>query len=136
MPATLDWSAVKDNDQLHEDNNEWCLTEAFAQFGWGYGLFHTLGMNSITEENVGEVWARMSIIQALTFKGAFFFKWDGENQVPFPVTRKDIVRRIGLKSNYSTLTRAKWITERLKPLMDVCVDETLDTLPAKELQVS
>lgn len=136
MPATGDWSAVKDWEELHKDNDQWVITEAFMTFGWGYGLFDTIGMNSITEENVGEVWARMSIIQALTFKGSLFRMWDGEKEVPLPITRDDIMRRIGLKSNYRNLTRAKWITERLKPLMDTCVEETVGLLPEKELQVS
>lgn len=136
MPATGDWSAVADWKELHEDNDQWVITEAFMTFGWGYGLFDTIGMNSITEDNVGEVWARMSIIQALTFKGSLFRLWDGEKEVRLPITREDIVRRIGLKSNYSTMTRAKWITERLKPLMDTCIEETVNTLPVKELQVT
>ena len=82
--------------------------------------------------NVGEVWARLSIVQALTPKGAFFTKWEDYQKVPVPITREDVIRRIGLRSNYSTLTRAKWITTRLKPIMDDSAEDTLGRLPSNE----
>jgi hypothetical protein len=121
MPVNADWSAVRDWEQLHEDDNEAQLTEAFMTFGWGYGLFDLIGLSELTEQNIGEAWARLAVMQALTERGAFFSKWTGEESIPLPITRADLERRIGLKSNYSNLTRTAWQTKKFKVFMDVAV---------------
>jgi len=119
MPATADWSAVRDWEQLHSDEWQYQITEAFMTFGWGYGLFDTIGMSELTADNVGEAWARLAVVQALvTNNGAFFSKWTGEESIPLPLTRADLERRIGLKSNYSNLTRTQWQSKKFKVLMD------------------
>jgi hypothetical protein len=121
MPVNADWSAVRDWEQLHADDNEAQLTEAFMTFGWGYGLFDLIGLSELTEQNIGEAWARLAVMQALTEKGAFFTKWTGTESIPLPITRADLERRIGLKSNYSNLTRTAWQTKKFKVFMDVAV---------------
>jgi hypothetical protein len=116
MAVNADWSDVRDWEQLHTDEWEYQLTEAFMTFGWGYGLFDIIGLGELTEDNVGEAWARFAVAQALV--GRFFSNWDGENSVPVLITKADLERRIGLKSNYSNLTRTAWQTKKLKILMD------------------
>lgn len=116
MSVDADWSAIRDHELLHADDWEHQLTCAFLVQPMGYGLFDVIGLGSITEDNVGEVWARFSVAQALC--GQFFNNWDGEKTTPVLITKADIVRRIGLKSNYSNLTRTAWQTKKLKFLMD------------------
>jgi hypothetical protein len=117
MSVDADWSAIRDHEELHADDWEHQLTTAFLTQGWGYGLFDIIGLGSITEDNVGEVWARFSVAQTLC--GQFFNHWDGEKTTPVLITKADIVRRIGLKSNYSNLTRTQWQTKKFKVLMDI-----------------
>ena len=119
MSVDADWSAIRDHELLHADDWEHQLTCAFLFQPMGYGLFDVIGLGSITEDNVGEVWARFSVAQALC--GQFFNNWDGEKTTPVLITKADIVRRIGLKSNYSNLTRAQWQTKKFKFLMDNAV---------------
>jgi hypothetical protein len=117
MSVDADWSAIRDHELLHADDWEHQLTCAFLFQPMGYGLFDVIGLGSITEDNVGEVWARFSVAQALC--GQFFNNWDGEKTTPVLITKADIVRRIGLKSNYSNLTRTAWQTKKFKVLMDI-----------------
>jgi hypothetical protein len=116
MSVNADWSAIRDHEELHADDWEHQLTTAFLTLTWGYGLLDIVGLGSITEDNVGEFWARFSVAQTLC--GQFFSNWDGEKSVPVLITRADIERRIGLKSNYSNLTRTQWQSKKLKVLMD------------------
>lgn len=128
MAVNADWSKVRDHEELHKDDNQWKLTEAFMTFGYGYGLFDYIGMNSLTEANVAEAWMRLSLMQSLTPKGAFFHLWTGTESVPVPVTLDDLVRRIGLRSNYSTMTRSAWMTKKLKLVFDARVNELTESL--------
>jgi len=132
MPVRADWSGVVDYVALHEDDYQRALTQSFYTAGWGYGWFDVLGISDITAENVGEVWARLSILQGMGVIGM------RKGRERIRVTENDVIRRIGMSSNYGTLTRAKWITEKLKPIMNAVAEETLDTakLTAKELQVT
>lgn len=121
MAVNWDCTNVKDWEALHEDEYQWALTEAFLISTWGWGWFDVLGVGSITESNVGEVWARVSILQGMGVIGMTGHTIDDKVEV----TKDDVIRRIGLRSNYSNLTRAKWISEKLKPLMDL-VSEKVD----------
>lgn len=124
MAVNADWSGVRDWEQLHADDYEYALTEAFMTAGWWYGWFDVLGMSSITAENVGEVWARFATLQGL---GIIRMTGMSADETIL-VTKEDIVRRIGLKSNYSTLTRAKWITTKLKVVMDARAKEVSESV--------
>jgi hypothetical protein len=126
MSVNWDCSKVRDYKELHEDEYEWALSSAFLTSWTGFGWFDVIGFGSITEANVGEVWARVSILQGMGVIGMR----KGSERVQ--ITRADIVRRIGFHSNYSTLTRTKWISEKLKPLMDITVDDVKNSLEKAE----
>jgi len=114
MAVHWDCSAVADWETLHNDEYQWALTSAFLSSNWGYGWFDILGVGSITKDNAGEVWARLAILQGLGIIGMTGMTIDDK----VLVTCADVDRRIGLKSNYSTLTRSKWVTTKLKVIMD------------------
>lgn len=119
MAVNWDCTNVRDWETLHDDEYQWALTRAFLICSWGYGWFDVLGVGKITEENAGEVWARLSILQGMGIIGM-----SNHHDGKIEVTEADVIRRIGLLSNYSNLTRAKWISEKLKPLMDSLVEST------------
>jgi hypothetical protein len=115
MAVDADWSDVRDWEQLHEDEYEFALTRAFCTAGWSYGWFDIIGMNSITESNWREVWARFAVMQGLGVIGMTGKTIDDK----VLVTKSDIERRIGLHTNYSNLTRSAWQTKKLKVIMDI-----------------
>ena len=114
MAIDADWSDVRDWEQLHSDEYELALTHAFCWAGWGYGWFDVIGMHSITYKNAGEVWARVAIMQGLGVIGMTGMTIDDK----VLITESDIVRRIGLRTNYSTLTRSAWKTKKLELVMN------------------
>jgi hypothetical protein len=116
MPVTYDFSDVRDHELLHSDRLEWGKTEALFNGGWSLGIFDIIGMGSITEENAGEVWARLAISQGLV--GSFL----NRNGIPVLYTKEDITRRIGLRSNYSNRTRTEFF-KTVKGAMDQVVNE-------------
>ena len=117
MPVTYDFSNVRDYEELHANEMEWGKTQALFNGGWDLGIFDIIGMSSITEENAGEVWARLAIAQGLV--GSFLnAKRDNSAEVvPILYTRNDIIRRIGLRTNYSNRTRAEFF-KTVKGAMD------------------
>ena len=116
MAVTYDFSDVRDYELLHADKVEWAKTEALISGGWSLGIFDIIGMSSITEENVGEVWTRLAISQGLV--GSFL----NRNGVPVLYTKADIIRRIGLRTNYSNRTRTEFF-KTVKGAMDQVVNE-------------
>lgn len=60
-------------------------------------IWHSLntGIGTITEENVAEVWARISFVEHIY--GASLLNSEG----PRPITRDDVRKHIGLKTNAS-----------------------------------
>jgi len=115
MAVDADWSDVRNHEELHEDEYEFALTRAFCTAGWSYGWFDVLGMNSITESNWREVWARFAVMQGLGVIGMTGKTIDDK----VLVTKSDIERRIGLHTNYSNMTRSAWQTKKLKVIMDI-----------------
>jgi hypothetical protein len=111
MPVTYDFSDVRDHELLHADDLEWGKTQALFNGGWALGIFDIIGMGNITEENAGEVWARLAISQGLV--GSFL----NRGGVPVLYTQEDITRRIGLRTNYSNRTRAEFF-KTVKGAMD------------------
>ena len=128
MAVNWDCTNVRDWETLHNDEYQWALTEAFLVSTWGWGWFDVLGVGSINEENVGEVWARLSILQGMGVIGMTGMTIDDKVEV----TKEDLIRRIGLRSNYSNLTRAKWISEKLKPIMDLVASKADKALEASK----
>jgi len=127
MAVNWDCSNVRDYKELHDNEYEWALTQAFLVSNWGYGWFDILGIGAITQSNVGEVWARVSILQGMGIIGM-----TGARGAKKEITEADITRRIGLSSNYSTITRTKWISEKLKKCMDLLAEDVLKRLEKVE----
>jgi hypothetical protein len=111
MPVSYDFTDVRDHELLHTDEVEWFKTTSLFNGGIALGIFEILGVGSITEENAGEVWARLAVAQGLS--GAFI----NRGGVPIYYTHQDIVRRIGLRTNYSTRSRAEFL-KTIKRVMD------------------
>lgn len=98
MPLTWDISKVKDFEELQgEDNVEAVITTAI--------VFCTMsiGMGRITEENAAEFYARTTLVEKI--HGTFRFGGQGN----MGITIADVRRRIGLTTNVSSETRARWV---------------------------
>ncbi len=74
-----------------------------------------IGMNGITLKNVDEFFRRLNVLQTWQpeasprlFTGSLDDKVTLDNYSPTPVTLEDVQRRIGLSTNASTYTRAKF----------------------------
>lgn len=124
---SVNWSCVnvRDWETLHADDLEWEKTSILLTAGWGYGWFDSIGFGSITEANVGEVWVRMNILQSLV--GAPLSRWTGKVSEPIYFTKDDIIRRIGLSSNYSTKSHAVFM-KGVKAIMDAKAKEIADSV--------
>ena len=100
-----DWQKVA----MREENGaEGSKTEAL--------IFATMsvGLPGITKKNVDEFFDRIGLLEKL--RGAFINHYvedgsmpGGLRQVPYYFTREDIVRRVGLHTNVSSETRAKFL---------------------------
>lgn len=71
-----------------------------------------VGIASITEENYEKVYFRVRTYEHLT-GSAMAYEREGELR-RCPLTRQDIINHIGLSTNVSTLTDAKWKEKILK----------------------
>lgn len=116
MAVNADWTRVAEHEALHSDEAEWAMTQSLCALGWGYGLLHYLGVSGITQDNIGEVCARYAVLQ-----GMRIVTWNGAAEIA--KTDKWLVRRIGISTNYPTLTRTQWLTKIVKPIMDMIADE-------------
>ena len=74
-----------------------------------------IGMNGITSRNVDEFFRRLNTLQTWKpessprlFTGSLGDKVTLDNYSPTPVTLEDVQRRIGLSTNASTYTKAKF----------------------------
>jgi len=74
-----------------------------------------IGMNGITSKNVGEFFRRLNVLQTWKpessprlFTGSLDEKVTLDNYSPTPVTLEDVQRRIGLSTNASVHTKAKF----------------------------
>lgn len=107
----LHWNMeeVEAFDEIKE-GFEWDITEAMI-----FGTM-TIGINEITAENADEVFVRLRMAEAVT--GAPFWgpKEDGGRK-SISWSHEMVTRRIGLRTNASTMTKAKFngmITRRLR----------------------
>jgi len=74
-----------------------------------------IGMNGITSKNVNEFFRRLNVLQTWKpeasprlFTGSLDDKVTLDNYSPTPVTLEDVQRRIGLSTNASVNTKAKF----------------------------
>jgi hypothetical protein len=101
---SLNWNMEKVTDvqTLHEDDNEWAITESII---WAT---MTVDLGEITEKNLDEWAYRLAMLQAVW--GANM-RCGGE---PFYLTREHVERRVGLHANVGNMTRAQWLKKLLK----------------------
>lgn len=85
--------------ELKSDNN-WAKTENLI---W---LMMGIGINEVTKENWLDVYARIAVLESID--GAYLSVHNGNNMEPAYYEPKDIVRRIGLATNVSNESFAKW----------------------------
>lgn len=92
----LTWDATKVRDYASLTDSEAAVRTAL--------VFGTLGvgLREITDDNVGEFFARLDILQRL--EGPFLTGPDGG----VAITREDVARFVGLRTNASSETRAQW----------------------------
>jgi len=104
MPLTWDMTSVNNWSELKE-GAEWSKTEAL--------IFSTMtiGMNTITDTNANEFYARIKILEGVI--GSFVYI-DGDD---YFFTPADIQRRIGLHTNGSSDTRTKFLGRMLRNTM-------------------
>jgi hypothetical protein len=104
MPLTWDMTSVNNWSELKE-GAEWSKTEAL--------IFSTMtiGMNTITDTNANEFYARIKILEGVI--GSFVYV-DGDD---YFFTPADIQRRIGLHTNGSSDTRTKFLGRMLRNTM-------------------
>ena len=74
-----------------------------------------IGMNGITSKNVDEFFRRLNVLQTWKpeasprlFTGSLDDEVTLDNYSPTPVTLEDVKRRVGLSTNASTYTKAKF----------------------------
>lgn len=107
----LHWNMedVEAFDEIKE-GFEWDITEAII-----FGTM-TIGINEITEDNADEVFVRLRMAEAVT--GAPFWgpsEDGGRKEISW--SHEMVTRRIGLRTNASPLSKAKFhgmITRRLR----------------------
>lgn len=117
MPVTADWTKVADSEVLHENDYEWAVTQTLCASTFGYGLFWALGLSKLTADNIAEACARLDVINGLNL-------WNmRQGEEARQITHADLRRRIGLSTNYDTLTRNQWLTKRVSAVLDTLVDE-------------
>jgi len=71
------------------------------------------GINTITAENVDEVFARIRLIEKL--HGAMLIAPGGGDRF---ITREEIEAHVGLRTNASSLTRAQFLKQQAAGFMD------------------
>lgn len=84
-------------------------------------------MGTITADNADEFFARTALQEKLS--GAYLTETsdDGKVHKPRPITYKDVVDHIGLRTNVSTLTRAKW----MKRVVDYAMKDMVEIAKRK-----
>lgn len=99
MPLNYDLSKIKSYKRLITKEGQ--LKEPYSTI---ILLTMGVGMRSITEENYGKFYNRLHLIE--TLNGSFFFT---DNRKPLFITKEQVKRMIGLKTNATELTTAKFI---------------------------
>jgi hypothetical protein len=98
MPLNYDLSKVKSYKRLFTKEGQ--LKEPYSTI---ILLTMGVGVRTITEKNYGKFYNRLHLIE--TLNGCFFYK----NKKPLFITEEQVKRMIGLKTNASDLTTAKFI---------------------------
>ncbi len=75
----------------------------------------SVGMRSITEDNYVKFFNRLRILE--TVHGPFLFKHTKKGPVPILIEIEDVRRMIGLDTNASEISRAKFISRIGKDLL-------------------
>jgi hypothetical protein len=70
-----------------------------------------VGMGEITEKNFVEFFTRVHLLEKVN--GTFLKQFDGDKLNPHEITLDDVRNMIGLKTNVSTETRAKFMKRNL-----------------------
>ena len=111
MTLNLDWSNVKDYKELEKDD-DW--RKEIVLLGH---LMMPMGVRAITASNVGEVFARIDILQRL--QGAFMHRSDGKGgREPVLFTPEDIISYIGLRTNVPDISRTEFMRNVVRSHMD------------------
>ena len=99
MPLTFDWT---NTDLSTESENDCVLADSLVWLTMG------IGMNEITEANAREFYARASFYEKVNGPYRFHIDPETNQRVNDYFTVEDIVRAIGLKTNASLMTKAKF----------------------------
>lgn len=95
MALTWDITNCKDIEEIKSDT-EWGRTEALI---W---TTMVIGLREITEENADEFFKRIKMVEQVS--GELCIK----DSAPYFFAKEDIVKRIGLRTNSSVLTKAQF----------------------------
>ena len=99
---SLDWNAERIAN-FKEGDEEWKENVAYFCF-----TLMAIGVNSITEKNLGDVYTRIKILNALN--GPLRYHYDEETKVKTPVYDYDfLLSVIGYGTNVSNETFGQWI---------------------------
>jgi hypothetical protein len=99
MPLTFDWTETDfDKDNQSDVNTADCLV-------W---LTMAVGINHITVENAREFYARASYYEKINGPYRYHIDPDTNQKVDDYFTPEDILRAVGLKTNASVMTKAKF----------------------------
>jgi len=122
----LHWSieSCENWNELTDDNN-WGVTNALI---W---TTMAIGMGRISADNANEFFARVDTVQKATGQLCYANNEQGE-MAPYMITHADIVRRIGLGTNASRLTKTQFFkhverisefnAKKIKSLYDKALD--------------
>lgn len=97
MSLNYDFSKVTDFEILHDDENQWAISQGVI-----YSMMFC-DIGTITHTNIDEVLFRFTVYKRLF--GAIMTDSEGKG---YEFTRADIERRIGLGTNVLTLNRTRW----------------------------
>ena len=102
MALNYDLSKIKNYEELLEDGK---LSQPYSTIVLSTVI---VALGDITNENYEKFYNRLNVMQKLT--GPFLHL---ENN-PYHISKDDIIRMIGLNTNVSNETKAKWI-KRILP---------------------
>lgn len=120
MTLDVRWSEVNDIEEILQDKHG-----RFVEITTFAHLMLPMGVQSVTADNAGEVWARLDIMQRII--GSFLYA-DGK---PYLYTPDDVISYIGIKTNCHEISRTVFFKNVVKAHMDeqvrVCTGRTLVT---------
>jgi len=92
----------KKGSKKPKDIQEWTITEALIWAGF------QIGLPQITKKNIDEYYKRVNILEKIS--GTFIRGYNKKTKdwEDMFLTKKDIINRIGMTTNHSTMTDAKF----------------------------